>query len=82
MEELTKISKLLGEENEKRLKDTITDLLIEQVENDLNDMNYFMIDYESLFVEAKEEVKAIMKDKLMKKYMEKAEDKLSELFEE
>lgn len=81
MKELVKIVELLGEENEKRLKDTITDLLIEQVENDLNDMSCYMIDYESLFDEIRDEVKNNLKTKFTKKYMEKAERKFSELFE-
>ena len=81
MEELTKIAKLLGEENEKKLKDSITDMLIERFESDLDDMGCYMIDYEALFDEIRKEVKSAMKDKVTKMYMAKAEEKFSELFE-
>lgn len=81
MEELTKIAKLLGEENEKKLKDSITDLLIERFMEDLDDMGCYMIDYEQLFDEVRVEVESVMKNKIMKMYMEKAEKKFSELFE-
>lgn len=81
MEELTKIAKLLGEENEKKLRDSMTDILIERFEEDLNDMNCYLVDYEALFDEIRKEVKSIMKDKVIKMYMAKAEEKFSELFE-
>lgn len=81
MEELTKIAKLLGEENEKKLRDSMTDILIERFEEDLNDMNCYLIDYEALFDEIRKEVKSVMKDKVTKMYMAKAEEKFSELFE-
>ena len=38
MEELLAITKVLGEENEKRFKDAVTDLLIEQVKDDLENL--------------------------------------------
>lgn len=82
MENLTKIAKLLGEENEKKLKDTITDLLIQQFENDLHDMSEYMFDYEEIFDKVREEVTAIMKDKIAKAYIAKAEAKFKELFGE
>ena len=82
MKELVKIAELLGEENEKKLKESITDMLIERFEEDLDDMNYYMMDYESLFDEIRIEVKNVLKTKITKKYMEKAEQRFSELFEE
>ena len=81
MENVLEIAKLLGEENVKKLKDSITNALIERCIDELNDMNIWVIDYEQLFDEIQDEVKAVMKDKIMKKYIEMAEGKFSELFE-
>ena len=82
MEELTGIMKLLGEDNEKRLKDAITDLLINQFEDDLKNMTDYMFDYEEIFDEVRKEVKSVMKDKISRAYMKKAEIKFAELFGE
>ena len=82
MEELTGIMKLLGEDNEKRLKDAITDLLINQFEDDLKNMTDYMFDYEEIFDEVRKEVKSVMKDKISRAYMKKIEAKFAELFEE
>lgn len=80
MEKCLEVAKLLGEENVNRLKDTVTDLLIKRCEDELEDMAIYMIDYENLFEEVEAEVKAIVKDKIMQMYLEKAEGKISELF--
>lgn len=82
MKELTGIMKLLGEENEKRLKDTITDLLINQFEDDLQNMTDYMCDYDEIFDEVRKEVTSIMKEKIKMIYLEKAEAKFNELFVE
>ena len=82
MEELTKLAGLLGEENEKNLKDAITDLLIHQFEDDLTSMCEYMFDYERIFDEVRKEVTSIMKEKIAKAYLAKAEDKFNELFGE
>ena len=81
MENLNNIAKLLGEENEKRLKDTITDLLINHVEDELSDFDTYLIDYEELFIDIAKEIETAVKDKYTKMYMEKAEKKFAELFE-
>lgn len=81
MEKVLEVAKLLGEENVNRLKDTVTDLLIKRCEDELDDMGIYMIDYESLFEEVEKEVKSIVKNKIMQIYLEKAEGKISELFE-
>ena len=44
-------------------------------------MTIWVVDYEQLFDEIQDEVRAIMKEKIMKKYIEMAEGKFSELFE-
>ena len=82
MENISKIAKILGEDNEKRLKDAITDLLINQFEDDLVNMTDYMFDYEEIFDEVKKEAKSVMKDKISKAYMKKAETKFAELFGE
>ena len=82
LKELTTIAKLLGEENEKRLKDAITDLLINQFEDDLENMAEYMCDYSEIFDEVRKEVTSIMKDKITKAYLEKAKEKFNELFGE
>ncbi len=80
MEEVMKIVTLLGEENVKRLRDGITDLLLEQVSQELNDMSVWLIDYESLLDEIREEVKADIKKKILPRYLETVEKKVEELF--
>jgi C4-type Zn-finger protein len=80
MKELTKLATLLGEDNEKRFKDAMTDLLINQFEDDLQNMSEYMCDYEEIFDEVRKEVTCIMKDKITKAYIEKAEAKFAELF--
>lgn len=81
MENITKIAKLLGEDNEKRLKDEITNLLIYHIEDELSDFDEYLIDYEDLFDEIANEVKTVVKDKYIKMYTEKAEKKFEKLFE-
>lgn len=81
MEKVLEVAKLLGEENVNRLKDTVTDLLIKRCEDELDDMGIYMIDYECLFEEVEKEVKSIVKNRIMQIYLEKAEGKISELFE-
>ena len=80
MEKVLEIAKLLGEENVNRLKDTVTDLLIQRCEDELESMDIYMVDYERMFDEIQDEVKAIMKNKIKNKYLEMAEGKFSELF--
>ena len=81
MEKILEVVKLLGEDNVNRLKDTVTDLLIKRCEDELEDMAIYMVDYERMFDEIQDEVKAIMKNKIKNKYLEMAEGKYSELFE-
>ena len=64
MENLSKMAILLGEENEKRFKDAMTDLLINQFEDDLQNMSVYMCDYDEIFDEVRKEVTDIMKNKI------------------
>lgn len=80
MEELTKVAKLLGEENEKRLKDSITDLLIERVDEDLRDSCTYLIDFEDIFAQVRKDVEKDVKEMAYKKWMAKMEEKINEVF--
>lgn len=82
MEELLAITKVLGEENTKKFKDAVTDLLIEQVKGDLENLCNYLIDWEELFDEIRTEIKEEFRDKVRAKYMKAAEKKLSEVFGE
>lgn len=80
MKELSNIAKLLGEENEKKLKDKITDLLIERVDEDLRGMCTYLIDFEYVFDQVRKDVEKDIKEMIYKKYMEAMEFKMNELF--
>lgn len=84
MEELTTIAKLLGEENEKRLKDEITNLLIQQVERDIEDKYQYdyILAFDCLFEEVKEQMEKEFKERLANKYREQMDKKLAEMFGE
>lgn len=82
MKDLTNLVKLIGEDNEKRLKDAMTDLLINQFRDDLESMEDYMLDYEEIFDDVRKEVTSIMKEKISKAYLAKAEKKFYELFGE
>lgn len=79
-DELLGIAKLLGEENEKRLKDGIVDLLLQQVENDI-EQKYkweYSIDFDDMIESVKNEVESIVKEKMLAKYMEVVDKEFSE----
>lgn len=80
MEEILKITELLGEENTRKLRDNITDLLLNTIENDLNDMGTYLIEFDDLFEEVRTEVFKDVKDKMVKKYTNEIENKFEELF--
>lgn len=84
MEGLSKIAELLGEENEKRLKDGIVDLLLELVKNDIEEYSRteWMIDLDELYYDVDKEVRKEVKDKMIKKYVACAENKIDKIFEE
>ena len=80
METLLAITKILGEDNEKRFKDAVTDLLIEQVKGDLESVCSYLIDWEELMDEIRDEIKEEFREKIREKYMKVAEEKLSDVF--
>ena len=81
MENLTQIAQLLGEENEKKLKDGIVNLILKQVEEDLKDYTEWIVDPEDLRYEINEDVRKIVKEKVVKKYADKLESKFDEILE-
>ena len=81
MKELTQIAALLGEENEKKLKDTVTTMLIKRVEEDLDDMCTYIIDFEEAFDEVRRAIQEDVKKMMYEKYMAKMEEKMNELLE-
>lgn len=67
--EMMQIAALLGEENEQRLKDAVTDAMIRAAEKNIAEwMNrYYMMDFRELFSENEEDVKAEVKKRIMKR---------------
>lgn len=80
MEKILKIAELLGEENAQKIKDEITQILLDYLKNDLESMCDYLIDYEELFGEVREQVFANVKDKMVKRYTSEIENKFEELF--
>lgn len=82
MEKLTTIAKLLGEDNEKRLKEEITNLLIGQVEMDLEEKYKYeyILAFDDLYEEVKEQMEKEFKERLASKYREQMDAKLTEIF--
>lgn len=82
MEELTKIAKLLGEDNEKRLKDGITELLLQQVETDMEDKYQYdyIIAFDDIFEEVKRQIENEFREKLVEKYRERMNVELDSVF--
>ena len=80
MEELTKLATIIGEDNEKRLKDNITDLLIKRVEEDLENFQDWIVDLDYLYDQVNSEVYKIVKDKMVEKYLEKMNVRIDEMF--
>ena len=82
MKELTRIIELLGEDNEKRLRDGITDILLNQVEKDIDDKyqyNY-IIAFDDIFEEVKERIEEEFKEKLAEKYRERMNKEFEKIF--
>jgi hypothetical protein len=67
--EMTQFAALLGEENEQRLKDAVTDALIRAAEKNIESWTkeYYMMDFRELFGEIEEDVKAEVKKRIMKR---------------
>lgn len=76
MEKIDRMIELLGEDNAKRIKDSIADFIIEAMKDDINDEyreNYILKpeDIISFVDKCKEEAFAIVKDEVVKTMVEK-----------
>lgn len=74
---LNQIIELLGEDNSTRLKNKITDLLIEKIADDLNGMDVYLIDFESMFEKIQEDVETNVRERIFKDYVKKVERKFN-----
>lgn len=81
-DELLGIAKLLGEENEKKLKDGIVELLLRQVEQDIEHkyQSYYILDFDDIFEEIQKDVESVIKEKVMEKYMGSIDKLIEERF--
>lgn len=78
---LSCVATLLGEENEKRLRDGITDLLLEKVKYDLDDKYRYdyILAFDDIYEDVKEEIEDEFKEKLAKKYRQHMNKALKEM---
>ena len=81
MENLTQLAKLLGEKNEKKLKDKITEMLIDSIEYQLESEPEWLIDFNSLLDEVRIEIHKNIKEYVLEKYMAKVKEKIDEGFD-
>lgn len=81
MSDLPMLIRLLGEENEKRLKDAITDMLIDQVQKDLETADEYIIYYDELFDEIRCEVEKRVKEKVVVDYTGKLVAKVTDMLD-
>ena len=84
MENLMGVAKILGEENEQKIKDEITNAIIELVNRDLEEFGKYayMIDFGKIFKEIEIEVKKRVKEKVANMYADKIEEKFAEWIKE
>lgn len=80
--DMSTFARLLGENNEKRLKDTLTDLLLNQVQKDLETADEYILYYDGLFSEIRKEVESRVKEMVVKNYTEKLAEKITRMLEE
>ena len=80
MEQLTKIAELLGEDNAKRLKDTITDMIIEQVKSDMDNMTVYLIDFEAVLDGIRRDIERDVRERLANEYVEVLRKMLDDYF--
>ena len=79
MEKILKIAELLGEENAQKIKDEISEILLDYLKRDLDSMCDYIINYEDLFEDVRKEVFANVRDKMVKRYTSEIEKKFDEL---
>lgn len=66
MEKILKIAELLGEENAQKIKDEISEILLDYLKSDLDNMCDYIIDYEKLFEDVRKEVFGNVRDKWLR----------------
>lgn len=79
MEKILKIAESLGEENVQKIKDGITEMLLDYLKEDLENMEDCIINYNELFEDVRDEVFANIRDKMINKYTAEIEKKFDEL---
>lgn len=81
LKDLTFVATLLGEDNEKRLRDGITDLLLQKVKEDLDDAYRYdyILAFDDIYKDVKEEIEEEFKEKLAKKYRQHMNKALKEM---
>lgn len=81
LKDLSVVAILLGEDNAKRLRDGITDLLLEKVSYDLDDKYKYdyILAFDDIYKDVKEEIEDEFKEKLAKKYRQHMNKKLKEI---
>ena len=80
MDGMLKIAELLGEDNAQKLKDGITEMLLDYVRANLENFSEYLLNFEKLFDEVCEEVSDKVKDKMIKKYTKEVGKKFEEAF--
>lgn len=81
LKDLSIVARLLGKDNEKKLKDGITDLLLNKVEYDLDDKYRYdyILAFDDIYKDVKEEIEEEFREKLAKKYRQHMNKKLKEI---
>lgn len=81
LKDLSVVATLLGEDNAKRLRDGITDLLLERVSCDLDDKYRYdyILAFDDIYKDVKEEIEDEFKEKLAKKYRQHMNKTLKEI---
>ena len=84
MENLMSIARIIGEENEQKIKDGITNAILELVNRDLEGFGEYgyIVNFEKLFEEIEIEVEKRVKEKVVNMYTAKLEEKFAEWIKE
>ena len=84
MENLIGIARIIGEENEQKIKDGITNAILELVDRDLQEFYRYeyVINFENLFYQIEQEVKEKVKERIIQMYAAKMEEKFAEWIKE
>ena len=80
MENLMGIARIIGEENEQKIKDGITNAILELVDRDLREFcKYeYVMNFEHLFDQIEREVEERVKERIIEMYAAKMEEKFAE----